>query len=164
MSFIRLPLRTALHSRPFVGAPLQAILPASGLRFSHQDYGSGEGDPRGEQPQKQGRNPSVEKEHPGPPPPAEGQGSGSGSAKGQSSGSSQKSSSSSSSKSKNDAQPKILEHHEPEEVMSNPSEETQKHNKEFQERYDRPAEHAKGSNENVSKKFWSGHGGAHGAS
>ena len=38
-------------------------------RFASGDYGSGEGDPRGERPQEQGPNPSEDKEHPGPPPP-----------------------------------------------------------------------------------------------
>lgn len=33
------------------------------------DYGSGEGDPKGEKPQEQGPNPSEKLEHPGPEPP-----------------------------------------------------------------------------------------------
>jgi hypothetical protein len=45
-------------------------------RMATQDYGSGEGDPKGEKPQEQGANPSADKEHPGPPPPKVGQGSG----------------------------------------------------------------------------------------
>ena len=36
---------------------------------AHQDYGSGAGNPVGENPQDQGPNPSEHKEHPGPPPP-----------------------------------------------------------------------------------------------
>jgi hypothetical protein len=45
-------------------------------RMATQDYGSGEGDPKGEKPQEQGANPSADLEHPGPPPPKVGQGSG----------------------------------------------------------------------------------------
>ncbi|KAF2267907.1 hypothetical protein CC78DRAFT_576446 [Lojkania enalia] len=38
-------------------------------RYASQDYGSGQGNPAGEKPQHQGKNPSEELEHPGPPPP-----------------------------------------------------------------------------------------------
>jgi len=44
------------------------------VRFATQDYGSGEGNPAGESPQKQGENPSENLEHPGPPPPKVAQG------------------------------------------------------------------------------------------
>lgn len=47
---------------------------ALGRRFASQDYGSGEGDPKGGNPQDQGPSPSSEIEHPGPPPPDVGQG------------------------------------------------------------------------------------------
>ena len=47
-------------------------------RLASQDYGSGKGDPKGENPQQQGANPSADKEHPGPPPPKVGQGTGGG--------------------------------------------------------------------------------------
>lgn len=50
------------------------------LAFS--DYGSGAGDPRGEDPQSQGVSASADTEHPGPPPPAAGKGSGDGPTKG----------------------------------------------------------------------------------
>ena len=50
------------------------------LTFS--DYGSGSGDPRGEDPQSQGVSASADIEHPGPPPPAAGEGSGAGPTKG----------------------------------------------------------------------------------
>ena len=50
------------------------------LAFS--DYGSGDGDPRGEDPQAQGVSASADIEHPGPPPPAAGKGSGAGPTKG----------------------------------------------------------------------------------
>ncbi|KAF5848859.1 hypothetical protein GGP41_010003 [Bipolaris sorokiniana] len=40
------------------------------VRFATQDYGSGQGNPVGEAPQKQGENPSENLEHPGPEPPS----------------------------------------------------------------------------------------------
>lgn len=40
---------------------------------AQQDYGSGSGDPKGEKPGEQGKNPSVDLEHPGPPAPDVGQ-------------------------------------------------------------------------------------------
>lgn len=43
-------------------------------RFASQDYGSGDGNPVGEKPQQQGKNPSENIEHPGPPPPKVAQG------------------------------------------------------------------------------------------
>lgn len=39
------------------------------VRFGTSDYGSGEGNPAGEKPEKQGQNASENLEHPGPPPP-----------------------------------------------------------------------------------------------
>lgn len=69
--------------RTFVRSPALSI---SGRRFASQDYGSGSGDPKGENPQQQGANPSADKEHPGPPPPKAGQGSGSTPTKGTSTG------------------------------------------------------------------------------
>lgn len=45
-------------------------------RLATQDYGSGDGNPAGENPQAQGKNPSEHLEHPGPPPPDVGKGSG----------------------------------------------------------------------------------------
>ena len=77
-SLLRQPLRTS--------APLTTRLTTTPfnhqLRRSFGDYGSGAGDPKGENPQDQGVNPSADKEHPGPPPPSAGQGSGGGPTKG----------------------------------------------------------------------------------
>ncbi|KAL9071811.1 MAG: hypothetical protein Q9157_005322 [Trypethelium eluteriae] len=78
---LRFPILNA-HALPITTTSKRA---APALRpFSHRapllatgDYGSGSGDPRGENPQSQGPNPSADKEHPGPPPPKAGQGSGS---------------------------------------------------------------------------------------
>jgi len=41
--------------------------------YATQDYGSGTGDPKGENPQEQGDNPREDLEHPGPPAPDVGQ-------------------------------------------------------------------------------------------
>lgn len=54
-----------LQARPSNTTFLQA-------RFASGDYGSGTGDPKGENPQEQGPNPSEKLEHPGPPPPKTG--------------------------------------------------------------------------------------------
>lgn len=70
-SFLRPLAAPSLQIRSFV---------ASGRRLG--DYGSGEGDPKGEKPKEQGANPSADKEHPGPPPPKAGLGTGGGPTKG----------------------------------------------------------------------------------
>ncbi|KAF2852146.1 hypothetical protein T440DRAFT_420855 [Plenodomus tracheiphilus IPT5] len=44
------------------------------VRFATSDYGSGDGNPAGEKPAKQGQNPSENLEHPGPAPPKVAQG------------------------------------------------------------------------------------------
>jgi len=64
-----LPLRRLQVLRPL-------SIPRSTIRFASGDYGSGAGDPKGENPQEQGANPSADKEHPGPPPPKVGQNTG----------------------------------------------------------------------------------------
>ena len=83
MSFIR---ATSLRQFQAIGTP---ALPIQRAAFSAiprvqatSDYGSGNGDPKGENPQEQGANPSADLEHPGPPPPKQGEGSGSGPTKG----------------------------------------------------------------------------------
>lgn len=77
-TFVRNAPRAFVRSNP--------ALSIGGRRFASQDYGSGAGDPKGENPQAQGANPSADKEHPGPPPPKAGQGSGSTPTKGTSTG------------------------------------------------------------------------------
>lgn len=74
--------RSSAFLRKSVLRTPQNALPAVQKRFATQDYGSGDGSPVGENPQKQGANPSADKEHPGPPPPKTGQGSGGGPTKG----------------------------------------------------------------------------------
>lgn len=125
-------------------------------RFAHESYGGGGGNPKGENPQEQGSNPSAPKEHPGPPPPTEGQGSGGGPTKATESGhnSKEKPSSSSGVKSKESAvggaQPKILNQNAPTEE----TEDVKQHNAEYAKRHDRTGgDHA---DEKVDPKFWSG--------
>lgn len=101
------------------------------------DYGSGEGDPKGERPQEQGRNPQVHKEHPGPPPPS--------SAEKGSSGSSE-----SSSHSQNAASPKLHSDSQP----AQETEDVKKHNAEFESRDGRTKNDP--SNEKVDPKYWKG--------
>lgn len=137
--------------RPFVRrtAPLSSRLPMTAQRYASQDYGSGDGNPVGENPQEQGSNPSADLEHPGPPPPKAGQGSGGGPTKGtsdghnteesvqnggKSSGKSSDSDSSSDSKSSSTkgAQPKILNESPPE--PSEQDADVKKHNKAMENR------------------------------
>ncbi|KAI9737027.1 MAG: hypothetical protein M1834_000616 [Cirrosporium novae-zelandiae] len=140
MSLFRLP-------RPPV---LRAIQPALTSRrlYGSQDYGSGEGDPRGSDPKAQGPNPSEHLEHPGPPAPSIP------STNEQSS--PNKGGTGNRSKSTN-AQPKILNEQEPVEE----SEDVRKHNEEVERRSSGKAQNVEpGLREKVGKGFWSGHGGA----
>lgn len=141
------------------------------VRFATQDYGSGAGNPAGEKPEKQGKNPSENLEHPGPPPPkvAKGQSSSSpddddssSSSSGQSSGKSaasgQKSQSNDgASKSKKGAQPKILNENPP--SKEEESEDVKQHNKDMENRTEKAHEQVSNEdakNDKVSKKFWAG--------
>ena len=136
-------------------------------QYAHQSYGDGEGDPKGENPQEQGSNPSAEKEHPGPPPPAEGQGSGGGPTKADESGHNTQDNASSPSKegdgrgskehgsrrSKSGAQPKILDEAEP----TAQNDEVKQHNEEMTNRYDRAGTQVGNPEQDkVGKGFWSG--------
>ena len=131
--------------------------------YASQDYGSGKGDPKGENPLEQGPNPSADVEHPGPPPPSAGQGSGSGPTKGttgghnsgnsssaSSSGQGQKGGSGSGSSGKG-AQPKILR----DTLPAEPDEDVKQHNREMNQRADRAHEKAE-DNVKVPKGYWSG--------
>ncbi|OCL04759.1 hypothetical protein AOQ84DRAFT_391328 [Glonium stellatum] len=154
--------------RPFLRSAPRITSQATPRRFASQDYGSGEGNPAGEQPQKQGANPSADKEHPGPPPPKVGQGSGTtptkGSSEGHNTGQSQQSPSSgernksSSKKGKKGAQPKILSDNPPNE--DDPS--VREHNKEMENRAERAHEQVSNADavkDKVSPGYWSGQGG-----
>ncbi|KAF2097159.1 hypothetical protein NA57DRAFT_57759 [Rhizodiscina lignyota] len=183
-----LPSRSALLGRSsVVSLPIRTFSTTS-RRFASGDYGSGKGDPKGEKPQEQGPNPSADKEHPGPPPPKAGQGTGGGPTKkgeaGHQGSEGQKKSFSTYSrpleqrrgfksspmlsatglkKPKGDtenAQPKILGDNPPAEGEQ--SEEVKQHNKEVDERAERPTERvdeADVEKDKVHKKFWAGQGG-----
>merc|ERR1711939_998490 len=91
MSFLRVTRQPALRSLSrSTNTPTLAFTPR---RLAHQDYGSGDGNPAGENPQAQGKNPSEKVEHPGPEPPSAGKKAGE---KSQQQGSQQQPSSSSS--------------------------------------------------------------------
>lgn len=128
-------------------------------RHAHESYGGGEGNPKGENPQQQGSNPSAEKEHPGPPPPAEGQGTSGGPTKATESGhNTQENASSGNNGHKkrgnaiDGAQPKILDQGVPAEE----SEDVKQHNAEYAKRFDRPDTKADEEEQKVDAKYWSG--------
>lgn len=143
--------------------PRGATLPFTALQqhrlYAHQSYGGGEGDPKGENPQDQGSNPSADKEHPGPPPPTEGQGSGGGPTKAKEEGHNTSDNSSSQgggnkgTASSSGAQPKILNEGPPAEQ----SDDVKQHNKEMANRYDRAGTQVgEQQDEKVGKGYWSG--------
>jgi hypothetical protein len=137
------------------------------VRFATQGYGSGAGNPAGEKPEKQGKNPSEHLEHPGPAPPKVAQGQSSSSPNNDDSSSkssSQKSSKSDNSASKSDggkstkgAQPKILDEQPP--SKEDQSHDVKKHNKDMKNRTEKSHEQASADDakdEKVSKKYWAG--------
>lgn len=155
MSYLRtLPLRRFAPS----ALRTQRTFTTSRLSLASQDYGSGAGDPKGENPQSQGANPSADKEHPGPPPPTAGKGTGSTPTKGGEKTSNDTSSSGQQKKgTQNGAQPKILSENPPKDGEQ--SEDVEKHNREMESRAEKA--HEKASNEDaekdkVVKGFWSG--------
>lgn len=131
--------------------------------YAHEggSYGGGQGDPKGENPQEQGSNPSADLEHPGPPPPSVGQGTGGGPTKAGESGQNtrQNESSEGSNKASSEqkdvssgSQPKILGENDPEH-----SEDVKAHNEDMKKRHDRPQEGVHpNANDNVDKAFWKG--------
>ena len=129
-------------------------------RYAGQDYGSGQGDPKGENPQEQGSNPSAELEHPGPSPPAEGQSTGGGPTKAHGDGqnihqnASSGGGSSGSSRGSNEAKPKIHDA----KVPAEESEEVRLHNEDMGKRHDRPHNQLDEDGK-VEKGFWSGESG-----
>lgn len=141
---------------------------------STQGYGDGKGDPRGENPQAQGKSNSTKEnaEHPGPKAPADNGSSGKKpeDASAESGGSRSKEAKETGSSptggeiggetqptnttSKNRASPRIHDENLPGEGISEEKQaEVEKHNEEFEQRYDRaqPAEDDK-----VDEKFWTG--------
>ncbi|KAF2176634.1 hypothetical protein K469DRAFT_733660 [Zopfia rhizophila CBS 207.26] len=163
MSFIR--PSTMLRStvlRPVLSTAPRARIQA---RFASQDYGSGQGNPAGEKPQQQGKNPSEELEHPGPPPPKVGQrkspspnekSSGKAQSSSESKGNREgKETSGASSKGVKGTQPKILNENPPREH----DESVKQHNEEMDQRAEKA--HERVSNEDAKKDkappgYWSG--------
>lgn len=156
--------RSLIARRQTYRTPAAFQAPQQRRAYAHESssYGGGEGDPKGENPQEQGSNPSAELEHPGPPPPKVGQGTGGGPTKanadGQntqqndSSGGQSKGSSSSSGGVSGSPQPKILGENNPEH-----SEDVKAHNEEMRKRHDkRDQSVASDGSDHVGKGFWSG--------
>lgn len=69
--------RAALRARTSVQSTRSTFVPSvsrvTQVRLATQDYGSGAGNPAGEDPEAQGGQPSSDIEHPGPAPPDVGQ-------------------------------------------------------------------------------------------
>lgn len=170
MSFTRSALRSSFL-RPFLVGPRTQQLSRPTQRFASGDYGSGEGNPAGENPQDQGANPSEHLEHPGPPPPKVGKGTGAGPTKGSSDGTNQSDATQSGGEKKNDAsssgnssgkksssgaQPKILSESPPSEGEQ--SEEVKEHNRDMDNRAEQSDtkidKDEDPSKDNVSKDFW----------
>lgn len=164
MSFLRRAAVPGTMLRPVLSTAPRARIQA---RYASQDYGSGAGNPAGEQPQKQGKNPSEELEHPGPPPPKVAQGkspspneqsgskpsSGSGSKSGSTS--KQDGLSRGSSSKKGAPQPKILNEDPPDEK----GEGVKEHNEEMDRRAEKAHERVTNTDakkDKVNPKFWSG--------
>lgn len=161
MPFIR---ATSLRQFQAIGTPALRTQRAafSVLRRAQAtgDYGSGEGDPKGENPQDQGPNPSESLEHPGPPPPKQGEGSGAGPTKGGSKDNSNSGSASKQSKGtqKTDKpQPKISNPDPP--SKDGESEEVRQHNREMDKKTENASNKASSDDQEkdkVGKDFWKG--------
>ncbi|RMY44192.1 hypothetical protein D0865_10726 [Hortaea werneckii] len=162
MSFLRKTRQPALRSLTrSTNTPTLAFTPR---RLAHQDYGSGDGNPAGENPQAQGKNPSEKAEHPGPEPPTAGKKAGEKSQQQQGGGSQQQPSSSNNNKGTQDAsspQPRILnDPPPPASGQQGAPGEVEQHNREMDQRAEKP--HPKGRAEEdvekdkVPKGFWAG--------
>ncbi|KAF2644581.1 hypothetical protein P280DRAFT_465883 [Massarina eburnea CBS 473.64] len=157
MSFLR--PSTMLRLRPAIPTAPRTCMK---LRYSTQDYGSGDGNPAGENPQAQGRG-REDLEHPGPPPPKVAQKGSSSSPKtsGKSDAASQKSSGKDKGESaKGKPEPKILNENPP--SKENESKDVRSHNEEMDNRAERAHEQVSNEdakNDKVPSKFWSGQGG-----
>ncbi|KAL8636028.1 MAG: hypothetical protein Q9228_006534 [Teloschistes exilis] len=126
--------------------------------YAGQDYGGGQGDPKGETPEKQGSNPSADKEHPGPPPPDVGRGTGGGPTKAHEGGHNTQQNESSSGGSKQSGakqstsgpQPKIHAENTPAEE----NDDVKAHNEDMAKRHDRANAEVDSKGETVEKGFW----------
>ncbi|RMY88364.1 hypothetical protein D0861_04864 [Hortaea werneckii] len=154
MSFLRVTRQPALRSLArSTNTPTLAFTPR---RLAHQDYGSGDGNPAGENPQAQGKNPSEKAEHPGPEPPTAGKKAGEKSQQQQQGGSQQPSSSSSNNNkgTHGAAQPRILNDPPP-----SASGEVEQHNREMDQRAEKSHEKVRAEEvekDKVPKGFWAG--------
>lgn len=137
MSFLRqITRRSVIATRSVRTAPRAfSAYPAIGAQ---NGYGDPKGDPKGANPQEQGRNPEVDKEHPGPAPPSA------------ATGSSGSSGSEGAPKAKNGAKPAIHSESQPDES----SPDVKKHNEELAQRNEKT--HEKNDGEKVDPKFWKG--------
>ena len=126
--------------------------------YAGSSYGGGEGDPKGENPQDQGSNPSADIEHPGPAPPDVGKGTGGGPTKAGADGHNTQQNKSSEGRGGEGGgpQPKIHQHDAPGE--SEQREEVRAHNREMERRHDRAEGKISdsGGNDKVDGSFWSG--------
>jgi hypothetical protein len=143
-----------IHTLP--RAPLTSIYAQQRRLYPGSSYGGGEGDPKGENPQDQGPNPSADLEHPGPPPPDVGKGTGGGSTQKGSEGrnTEQSSSSGGSSGGGDGPQPKIHKPDPPEERTH--SDDVKAHNADMEKRHDRATEQNPDEDDRVEKPYWSG--------
>ncbi|MCJ1441342.1 MAG: hypothetical protein MMC23_001828 [Stictis urceolatum] len=149
----------------FTRTARSSVLPTSVSQYphcyAHSSYGGGEGNPKGEAPQKQGPSQSEHLEHPGPPPPSTGSGNkNTNTSSNDSKGSNQGPSGEEDSEHrgpKKGASPKILDTAPP----TNPSEDVEKHNREFENRHDRTTNKINpDGKQNVGKGSGSGQGDA----
>ncbi|KAF2738120.1 hypothetical protein EJ04DRAFT_509799 [Polyplosphaeria fusca] len=133
MSFLR---QTTLFRASGLRTTL-AVAPRTQIqsRFASQGYGNGDGNPAGERPQEQGKNPREDLEHPGPPPPKTGRGKSS-SQNEEGSGQVQSQSKSGQEGKGKGPQPKILNANPPQEQ----DESVRQHNQEMDQRADRAHE------------------------
>jgi hypothetical protein len=160
MSFIR---ATSLRQFQAIATPAlrtqRAAFSALPRVQATSDYGSGKGDPKGENPQEQGANPSADLEHPGPPPPKEGEGSGAGPTKGgkETSNSGNASKQSKGTQSSTDKpQPKISN---PDPPSEGESAEVREHNKQMDQRAETASNKVSSKDQEkdkVGKDFWKG--------
>jgi hypothetical protein len=173
MSFLR---ATSLRQFQAIGTPAlrtqRAAFSITTRTLGTSDYGSGKGDPRGENPQDQGANPSADLEHPGPPPPKEGQGSGGGPTKGgvksSNSGNASEQSKKGEQKQPQQQQSSQQKSSKPQPKIHNPdgppskegeSQEVREHNRQMDQRTETASNQASDEDVNkdkVPKEFWKG--------
>ena len=148
MTGLRAPARYRLQPFARLSSQISSVSLRSQRLYASSSYGSGEGDPKGENPQDQGSNPSSSREHPGPPAPDV---SKPGSKTEEPSSKTGGAAKHSTDQSKSDRpQPKIYSAS----IPSEPSEDVRKHNEELAQRHDRPNAEVDTKGETVEKGFW----------